>query len=78
MLVLAEEYRVRLRSANMLELLIEEVRRREAVIRIFPNDRSAWRLCGALRPTSTLRNIIARSCSRSNKRGDGANHATQA
>lgn len=27
---------------------IEEGRRREKVIRIFPNDRSAWRLMGAL------------------------------
>ena len=32
----------------MLERLIEEVRRREKVIRIFPNERSAWRLLGAL------------------------------
>lgn len=47
-LALPEKYRVRLRSTNMLERLIEEVRRRERVIRIFSNDRSAWRLCGAL------------------------------
>jgi transposase-like protein len=31
----------------MVERLIEEVRRREKVIRIFPNDDSAWRLIGA-------------------------------
>jgi putative transposase len=47
-LVLPERYRRRLRSTNMLERLIEEVRRRERVIRIFPNERSAWRLLGAL------------------------------
>jgi transposase-like protein len=32
----------------MLERLIQEVRRREKVIRIFPNEASAWRLVGAL------------------------------
>ena len=32
----------------MQERLNEEVRRRERVIRIFPNDDSAWRLIGAL------------------------------
>ena len=32
----------------MLERLIEDGRRRERVIRIFPNERSAWRLLGAL------------------------------
>ena len=32
----------------MLEQLIQEVRRREKVIRIFPNKDSAWRLVGAL------------------------------
>ena len=42
------KYRRRLRSTNMLERLIQEGRRRERVIRIFPNDRSAWRLMGAL------------------------------
>lgn len=31
----------------MLERLIEEVRRREKVVRIFPNEESAWRLIGA-------------------------------
>ena len=38
----------RLRSTNMQERLTEEVRRRERVIRIFPNDESALRLIGAL------------------------------
>jgi transposase-like protein len=47
-LVLPLKYRRRLKSTNMLERLIEEVRRRERVIRIFPNERSAWRLLGAL------------------------------
>ena len=47
-LALPDKYRRRLRSTNMLERLNEEVRRREKVIRIFPNERSAWRLLGAL------------------------------
>jgi transposase-like protein len=47
-LVLPEKYRRRLRTTNMLERLIEEVRRRERVIRIFPNLESVWRLVGAL------------------------------
>ena len=45
---LPEKYRKRLRTTNMVERLIQEVRRREKVIRIFPNKRSAWRLVGAL------------------------------
>lgn len=32
----------------MLERLIEEIRRREKVIRIFPTMQSAWRMIGAL------------------------------
>ncbi len=47
-LVLPSKYRKRLKSTNVVERLIEEVRRREKVIRIFPNERSAWRLLGAL------------------------------
>jgi transposase-like protein len=47
-LALPEKYRRRLRTSNMLERLIQEVRRREKVIRIFPNIGSAWRLVGAL------------------------------
>ena len=38
----------RIRSTNLLERLNEEVRRREKVIRIFPNVDSATRLIGAL------------------------------
>jgi len=47
-LALPGKYRRRLRTTNMIERLIEEVRRREKVIRIFPNIDSAWRLIGAL------------------------------
>ena len=47
-MALPEKYRKRLRSANMQERLNEEIRRRERVIRIFPNDASALRLIGAL------------------------------
>jgi len=45
---LPENYRKRLRSTNMQERLNEEIRRRERVIRIFPNGESAPRLIGAL------------------------------
>ena len=47
-MALPVKYRKRLRTTNMQERLNEEVRRRERVIRIFPNDESAWRLIGAL------------------------------
>lgn len=47
-MALPEKYRRRLRTSNMQERLNEEVRRREKVIRIFPNDDSALRLIGAL------------------------------
>jgi putative transposase len=47
-LCLPEKYRKRLRSTNMQERLNEEIRRRERVIRIFPNDEAATRLVGAL------------------------------
>jgi transposase-like protein len=45
---LPEKYRKRLRLADMLERFIQEIRRREKVIRIFPNIDSAYRLVGAL------------------------------
>lgn len=45
---LPQPYRRRLRSTNILERLNQEVRRRERVIRIFPNVESAMRLLGAL------------------------------
>jgi transposase-like protein len=47
-LTLPEKYRKRLRTSNMLERFIQEIRRREKVIRIFPNMGSAYRLVGAL------------------------------
>jgi len=45
---LPEKYRRRLRTTNSVERLNEEVRRRERVIRIFPNRESVIRLIGAL------------------------------
>lgn len=47
-MALPEKYRRRLRTTNMQERLNEEIRRRERVIRIFPNEESALRLIGAL------------------------------
>lgn len=47
-LALPGKYRRRLLWANMLERFIEEIRRREKVIRIFPSIDSAERLVGAL------------------------------
>lgn len=38
----------RLKSTNMLERLNSEIRRREKVVRIFPNDASAMRLIGSI------------------------------
>ena len=43
-----EEIRPHIRSTNCLERLNQEVRRREKVIRIFPNTQSAFRLVGAV------------------------------
>lgn len=47
-LILPLKYRKRLRTTNGLERLNQEVRRRERVIRIFPNQASVVRLLGAL------------------------------
>lgn len=47
-LALPEKYRVRLRTTNMVERLHSELRRRERVIRIFPNEASVVRMIGAL------------------------------
>lgn len=47
-LSLPEKYRKRLRTTNGMERLNEEIRRRERVIRIFPNRNSVIRLVGAL------------------------------
>ncbi|RMH82314.1 MAG: IS256 family transposase, partial [Calditrichaeota bacterium] len=45
---LPDRFRLRLRTTNMVERLNEEVRRRERVIRIFPNEQSVYRLIGAV------------------------------
>ena len=47
-LALPSRYRKRLRTSNSIERLNEEIRRRERVIRIFPNEASITRLIGAL------------------------------
>ncbi|OPZ65755.1 MAG: Transposase, Mutator family [Firmicutes bacterium ADurb.Bin506] len=47
-MALPECLRKRLRTSNCAERLNEEVRRRERVIRIFPNEASALRLIGAV------------------------------
>jgi len=47
-LALPLRYRKRLRTTNGVERLNEEIRRRERVIRIFPNEASVVRLMGAL------------------------------
>ena len=47
-LALPAPYRKRLRTTNGVERLNEEIRRRERVIRIFPNRASVLRLVGAL------------------------------
>ncbi len=52
-MALPEKYRKRLRSTNMQERLNEEIRRRERVIRIFPNDDSALRLIAPCWPSIT-------------------------
>lgn len=43
-----ENLRVYIRSTNWIERLNQEVRRREQVIRVFPNTQSAFRLIGAV------------------------------
>ena len=47
-LVLPMKYRKRLRTTNSIERMNEEIRRRERVIRIFPNTDSVIRLIGAM------------------------------
>ncbi|WP_240376251.1 IS256 family transposase [Bacillus piscicola] len=47
-LIEEESYHKYIRSTNSLERLNQEVRRREKVIRIFPNTQSAFRLIGAV------------------------------
>ncbi|MCP6646254.1 transposase, partial [Klebsiella pneumoniae] len=43
---LPEELRKRLRTNNTIERVNQEIRRRDRVIRIFPNDLSVLRLMG--------------------------------
>ncbi|WP_010280237.1 transposase, partial [Bacillus timonensis] len=43
-----EKFQLHISSTNSLERLNQEIRRRERVIRIFPNTQSAFRLIGAL------------------------------
>lgn len=47
-LTLPFKYRKKLRTTSMVERLNQEIRRRERVIRIFPNEASVIRLIGAL------------------------------
>ena len=47
-MALPDTSRRRLRATNMQARVNEEIRRRESVIRIFPNDEAALRLIGAL------------------------------
>ncbi|HHT54068.1 MAG TPA: IS256 family transposase [Clostridiales bacterium] len=47
-IALPAKYRKRLRTTNSIERMNEEIRRRERVIRIFPNVDSAVRLIGAM------------------------------
>jgi putative transposase len=47
-MVYPEDIRCHIRSTNSLERLNQEVRRREKVIRIYPNTQSAFRLIGAV------------------------------
>lgn len=47
-MALPERYRKRLRTTNGVERLNQEIRRRERVIRIFPNEESTVRLIGAV------------------------------
>lgn len=47
-MTLPKKYRKRLRTSNSIERLNQEIRRRERVIRIFPNEDSLIRLIGAM------------------------------
>ncbi len=47
-LSLPQVYRKRLRTSNLAERMNEEIRRRQRVIRIFPNEASALRLVGSI------------------------------
>lgn len=45
---LPKKYRKRLRTTNSIERLNQEIRRRDRVIRIYPNEDSAIRLLGSV------------------------------
>ena len=47
-MILPQKYRRKLRTSNGIERLNEEIRRRDRVIRIYPNEESVIRLIGAL------------------------------
>lgn len=47
-LAFPQHYHKRLRTTNLAERMNEEIRRRQRVIRVFPNNTSALRLIGAL------------------------------
>lgn len=47
-MTLPDKYRKKLRTSNMAERVNEEIRRREIIIRVFPNDGSAKRLIGSI------------------------------
>lgn len=47
-LIMPTRYRKRLRTTNLAERMNEEIRRRQRVIRIFPNEDATYRLIGAL------------------------------
>lgn len=47
-MALLQHYRKQLCTTNDVERLSQEIRRRERVIRIFPNEESAFRLLGAV------------------------------
>jgi putative transposase len=47
-LELPVRYQKKLRTSNLAERVNEEIRRRQRVLRIFPNDESAMRIIGAL------------------------------
>jgi transposase-like protein len=46
---LPQRYRKRLRTTNLAERMNSELRRRQRVVRVFPDEPSAERLIGALR-----------------------------